>query len=447
MEAKPVTGLGSSAVGVFRKPSTIRTDLRARHFVLAKANVFDTGRTKYLAILERISSQKYTAIMEKLQIIGETHPRFVQLHLPEADVLERTCFEDVPPEDLDVVKNQVLDWRGLEDIVRAAQRRIQKRTIYANDGMESTPDPVMLGELEALSRRQIGIAAVEPPSAGEDVIEELSREAQTPPDIEQQFYELVQRKSPLLKFGQTITVASILNPASGLTKNEQNLMIEALNFTGRSREDMYDHLIPVAEVVVTFYKGKAIAYGVGNEINFQNNGTAERLEYLVATMVRKGFYGRGLQTVVNGIYSIQRKGTPMAMMRSRSAGTIDGFEKHFSGVSYRLDTPDKRRRAREFSRFMGCECDENGIVRDAYETPPHDPERDQEILKALEKRSPRRYNWMATSLEGLGPRDARIYQGRLTRWKKFLFRFYINVIFRLRNRRLERQENAGQDQT
>ena len=442
MEAKPVTGLGSSAVGVFRKPSTIRTDLRARHFVLAKANVFDTGRTKYLAILERISSQKYTAIMEKLQIIGETHPRFVQLHLPEADVLERTCFEDVPPEDLDVVKNQVLDWRGLEDIVRAAQRRIQKRTIYANDGMESTPDPVMLGELEALSRRQIGIAAVEPPSAGEDVIEELSREVLTPPDIEQQIYDLVQRKSPLLRFGQTITVGTIKSPASGLTKTEQELVVDALNFTGRSRQDMYDHLIPVAEVVPVFYRGRAIAFGACNEIHFQNNGTAERLEYLVATQVLKGFYGRGLQTVVNGIYSLQREGYPMSMMRSRSVGTIDGFSRHFSKVSFRLDTPAKMRRAREFARFMGCECDENGIVRNAYETPPHDPERDQQILEALKRNHPKRYNWVMTALEGLGPRDARIFQGKLTWWKKQKFWYAIYVLFKRSVERREKEENA-----
>lgn len=415
------------ASGPARNPSHIMMDLRNRNFIL-------TSR-RQLNVLVDISQPKYNALMRMLAELGSHHAPFVELRLPKAKLLERVAFETVPPKYFDeFIRGQVLDLRQLETVVKTARSRIESDQIWADE--ESTPEPKLLEEIR---RGRLQITEVAPA--------ELPREVPAPADREQAFFELVQRKSPLLKFGQTITVASILNPASGLTKNEQNLMIEALNFTGRSREDMYDHLIPVAEVVVTFYRRKAIAFGVGNEINFQNNGTAERLEYLVATMVRKGFYGRGLQTVVNGIYSIQRKGTPMAMMRSRSAGTIDGFEKHFSGVSYRLDTPDKRRRAREFSRFMGCECDENGIVRDAYETPPHDPERDQEILKALEKRSPRRYNWMATSLEGLGPRDARIYQGRLTRWKKFLFRFYINVIFRLRNRRLERQENAGQDQT
>lgn len=412
------------------------------NFVLAKANVFDTGRTKYLAILERISPQKYTAIMEKLQKIGETHPRFVQLHLPAKEILERTPFEDVPPEELDVVKDQVLDWRGIENIVNEAKRRIQKRTIYANDGMEITPDPVMLGELEALNRRQIGIAAVEPPSAAAEVIEELSREAQTPPDIEQQFYDLVQRKSPLLRFGRTITVGIIRNPSSGLTRDEQDLVIDALNFTCRDRQDMYTHLIPVKAVVVPFYKGKPMAFGAGNEISFQNNGTAERLIYLVATQVRSGFYGQGLQTVVNGIYCLQREGAPLAMMRSRSVGTIIGFRQHFSKVSFRLDTPAKARRAGEFSRFMGCECDENGIVRNAYETPPHDPERDQQILEALKRNHPKRYNWVMTALEGLGPLDARIFQGRLTHRKKLRFKFDIDVLFRLRNRGLERRERV-----
>lgn len=408
-----------------RTPSSVTEDLRARNF--------QPANRRCIAALIGISPQKYRALMGILTDVGRHHPPHVKLRLPNHAVLEAVEFENVPARHFDdFVSGQKLDLRHPERIVAYARGQKERDGIWADE--ESTPKPRLLGEIER-GRVQIEEVAV-------GGMEEPNREVPTPLDVEQQFYQLMQRKSPLLRFGQTITVGTIKSPASGLTKPEQKLVVDALNFTARDREDMYDHLIPVAEVVVVFHQRNPIAFGACNEINFQNNGTAERLEYLVATQVRKGFYGRGLQTVVNGIYSMQREGVPMSMMRSRSVGTIDGFRRHFSGVSFRLDTPAKMRRAHEFARFMGCECDETGIVRNAYETPPHDPERDQQILEALKRNHPKRYNWVMTALEGLGPRDARIFQGRLTRWDKLRFKFDIDVRFRLGARKKEKEDNA-----
>jgi len=399
-------------------------DLRARNFT--------PGDDKCVAALGNSTSGKYMALMRHLLVIGQKHMSMVKLFLPPAEVLEEVDFESVKARYLDNT-GPVLDWRNLETRVLKARSLMEEDTVWA-DG-ESTPDPTTLDDL---NRRMLGIEEVTPVVD----IEELSREALTPPEVDQQFFELVQRKGPLRHFGNTITVGTIKNPSSGLTKAEQDLVIDALNFTGRPRQDMYEHLIPVEELVPVFYEGRPIAFGAGREIDFHNNGTQERLEYLVATQVREGFYGRGLQTVVNGIYCLQRKGAPMAMMRSRSVGTIIGFQQHFSNVSFRLDTPDKARRAGEFSRFMGCECDEHGIVRNAYETSPHDPERDRQILEALRIKYPKRYNWVMTALDGLGPLDARIFQGRLTYQKKLRFKFDIDVLFRLSTRKKDKEYNV-----
>jgi hypothetical protein len=374
------------------------------------------------------------ALMRHLLVIGRKHGSLVNLFLPPAHILEKVDFESVKPRYLDN-SGQVLDLRDIEARVLAARSRMEDDTLWA-DG-ENTPDPTTLDEL---NRRMLKIEDAPPI----EVIEETSREALAPADCEQAFFELTQRKSPLRHFGKTITVGTIKNPSSGLTKDEQNKMIDALNFTGRSQTDMYDHVIPVAEVVVVFKNQKPIAFGVGNEIDFQNNGSTEKLEYLVATMSRKGNYGRGLQTVVNGLFLTKRKQfgrkDPFVMMRTNSVGPMAGFWKYFAGVVWQLFKPADLRRAREFSRFMGCECDENGIVRNAYTTPPTDPVRDEEILKSIERKNPRLYNRIKEVKARLGPQDAQIFIGRINYLRKILIKAYIKIVFRIRNWWQERIE-------
>lgn len=410
-----------------RNVSTVREDLRVRSFT--------PGDSGCIASLVGISRDKYAMVMRQLLQIGQRHGSLVTLYLPPAEILERVELESVKPRYLDN-SGQVLNWSNLEARVREARAKMEEDTRWADDG-ERTPDPTTLDEL---NRRLPGIEKV----GMADEIEVISREALTPPDIEKEFFELVQRKSPLLRFGKTITVGTIKNPASGLTRDEQELVIDALNFTGRSRDDIREHLIKVLEVVVVFHQGRPIAFGAGNEINFQNNGTSEQLEYLVGTMVREGHYGRGLQTVVNGLFLTKRKKilrrSPRIMMRSRAVGTIDGFKKYFSDVNYHLQTEAEHRRAAEFSRFMSGECDNEGVVRNAYDIPPHDPERDRKILEALKIKSPRKYNWVTTAIAGLGEKDARIFQGKLSYWKKIKIWLAINLVFRIKNFRFERKE-------
>ena len=132
--------------------------------------------------------------------------------------------------------------------------------------------------------------------------------------------------------------------------------------------------------------------------------------------------------------------SPFVLARTASVGPIAGFFKYFAKVVYRFLNPAQERRRDEFARFIGCSCDEQGMVRNAYQVPPQDAERDQAILKSLEKESPRDYDRVVTALKDLGPLDAIIIQGVFTYWGKLKGKIFVNIIFRLKNWIRERKE-------
>jgi len=329
-----------------------------------------------------------------------------------------------------VITNPVFFGKENEESVKVELNRLVKAT-----GKK-------IGEIRAKKMRE---AEGEYPQ-----VEEVGKDASIAPEAGAKiktFHDLVRSSIKLSRFGRTLTAGRLYNPST-LSKSDQELIIEALNWKGRSTEDMEQHVINVTELEMVFYKGEPIAFASGKEVDHRNNGRSERMAYLIGTMVKDGFKGRSLQTVVNGMFLVKRwwrykfEGgffkTLRPMMRSRSVSAIAGFLKYFSGVVFTDLKERNKERADAFADSLECECDENGIVHNAYVKPLHDSKRDKEVLSKLKGK---RKKQVLEALSGLGDNDARLFQAKFDLWSAIKTLFFMHVIFRLRNRGFEKRKN------
>ncbi|OGC36956.1 hypothetical protein A2311_04820 [candidate division WOR-1 bacterium RIFOXYB2_FULL_48_7] len=260
----------------------------------------------------------------------------------------------------------------------------------------------------------------------------------SPAEAAEEFRVMMSRKSSLKQYG-IFQVGRITHPGSALNGAEKDLLIDALNWKGREREDMANHLVDVAEIVVVFHNGNPIAFGSGIEIDFQNQGQGERLQYMVGTMAQPDYYGYSLQTLVNGLFLMRSwwrykfEGgllrSPHPIMRTRSVGPAVGFIRYFSNVVYKALAARTLARAVEFNRFMSSDCDREGVARNAYTEPVGDPQRDGEIMASLKKKDRSTYRKLREAFYGLSEYDARTFQGNLNLWNVLKIWFYLNVIF------------------
>jgi hypothetical protein len=260
-------------------------------------------------------------------------------------------------------------------------------------------------------------------------------------------YDLAVSSRKPFRFGKELAATRIYNPST-LPEDDQNLILETLNWQGRTKEDMRDHVINVAELEILFYKGEAVAFASGREVDHRNNGSSERMAYLIGTMVKDEFRGRSMQTLTNALFLMRRwlrykfEGgffKPLRpMMRSRSVPTIAGFLKYFFAVKFEKLEGKDINRAKTFARSLGCDCDDDGVVRNAYKVPVHDSSRDKRVLEGVKPKTRRIIN---AALKGLKDKDARIFQGKFNLLSVLMLYFYLQIIFRIKIRRFEKALN------
>lgn len=277
----------------------------------------------------------------------------------------------------------------------------------------------------------------------------IAKQALPDPDtLALKLFSLVKTKCKIGAYG-AFGVGRIENPAVNITPEDMNLLVDALNWQKRDREDMRKHLSNVTELVIVFCNGIPVAFGTGNEVDFNNMGQQEKHLKMVGTMSRPEFYGHSLQTLVNGLFLLKRRQNfkrdggwnrikaPIVMMRTRSVAPAVGFLQYFSAVKFEDLSGREFERAAEFNRHMGeIACDRHGVVKNAYEEPISDIERDIHIMQNLSKRKPKVHILIAQAFNGLSLLDARTFQGKLRAWDAFKIWLYINVIFKYAHRRL-----------
>ena len=210
---------------------------------------------------------------------------------------------------------------------------------------------------------------------------------------------------------------------------------------------MLGHIDPATELIPVLYRGEGVAFGAGVELPLVNEGRKETLALMIGTMSKPGYKGYGMQTVVNGIFMLGLRlkhfsKAPVAMMRTRQLIPAVGFLRHFSSVKWKALEGRALNRARAFCGHVGGKCDENGVVKNAYEVPlKTDEARDAKILESLRKKDPKIYKIVTEAFAGLSEHDARVFQGKLTWWKAVKFWLYVHIYYGLfKNRKLLKEE-------
>ena len=277
----------------------------------------------------------------------------------------------------------------------------------------------------------------------------LSRE-----EINQRFMEFVRARAKISKFG-IFRTAELSHPVINYTPDEQELLVSALNWSGRDREDMKAHLLRVSNLVVAFHQGKPVAFTSGEAHNFNNQRKPEVHLTIVWVMVDPEYYGYHLQSFIVGLYMIRSWwnfkmdnfwSRLVPIMRTNSVSAASSFMDHFSDVVCDPVTPTQRFRAEKFAHTMGQACDEHGVFKQAYTQPISDTERDQKVLRALSKKNPVKHKRLEKSLGHLTEYDCRTFQGVLT-FKNVLW-FWINcrILFGYQSRKIH-GKNSGQDRS
>lgn len=275
--------------------------------------------------------------------------------------------------------------------------------------------------------------------------------------LEGRLYALAQKRGNLKAIGKKMEIArffpSSLVESSGMS--EKSDLVRGLGWTRRSESDLRKHLLEAAEVTIVFDRGTPISFASVEEGNFSNDRSFERILTMVGTMVRREYYGLGLQTYMYFKLMIRRwlrykfEGglfKPFRLiMRTRSVGAAVGFLEHFSDVKYGALSRSEKRRAFEYSERLGQRCDGEGVVVQAYDKSPRDKERDQVLLNKIERSDPALYRRVNEAINDLPETHARIFQGKWPLWSILRDWLYVRFVLHRRLARFVGQEHADQD--
>lgn len=313
-------------------------------------------------------------------------------------------------------------WDAFDQVIASAIGRIVKDKAVKDVWMEEAR------EIEAMHTEARGIGA------GTFEMQEA------------RLYALAQKRGSLKRISKRMEIARIfpssLVETAGLS--EKTDLVRGLGWTGRTEDDLRKHL-ETEEIAVVFDRGRPISFATVEESNFNNESKHERILTLVGTMVRKGYYGLGLQTYMYFRLMLRRwlrykfeggLAKPLRLiMRTRSVGAAVGFLEHFSEVKFNNLSRTEKRRAFEYSERLGQRCNDEGVVVQAYDKSPRDKERDQVLLNKVERNNPALYRRVNEAINDLPETHARIFQGKWPLWK--IFRDWLYVRFVL-TRRLAR---------
>ena len=234
-------------------------------------------------------------------------------------------------------------------------------------------------------------------------------------------------------------IGTIVNPAK-LPPEIKADLVDELNWLGRDRDDMAQHLVNVDETVIAFRDRQPVAFASIDELSYVHSDARGRkhdamITPLVGTAVLPKYQRQGLHVRLNygllvkrwlrykftaGLFQPFRVGT-----RTRSRIVITTFFRHFQDVKYRDLRPGEREAREVMAKYFNCAVDENGLVRNAYEKTIGHEENGRFM--------PRPANRVDQALEGLGENDARIFIGKITaggfvknvaaNWLRKIFRF------------------------
>lgn len=322
-------------------------------------------------------------------------------------------------------------WDSFDQVIASAIGRIIKNKAVKDVWLEETR------EIEAMHTESPGIGA------GTSEMQEA------------RLYALAQKRGSLKRIGKRMEIARIfpssLVETAGLS--EKTDLVRGLSWTGRTEEDLRKHL-ETEEIAVVFDRGRPISFATVEESNFNNESRYERILTLVGTMVRKGYYGLGLQTYMYFRLMLRRwlrykfEGglfKPLRLvMRTRSVGPAVGFLQHFSEVKFDNLSRTQQRRAFEYSERLGQRCDGEGVVAQAYDKSPRDKERDQVLLNKVEKNNPALYRRVNEAINDLPETHARIFQGKWPLWSILRDWLYVRFVLHRRLARFVSQEHADQ---
>jgi|GEM_PF-4111740 hypothetical protein len=272
-----------------------------------------------------------------------------------------------------------------------------------------------------------------------------------PDELSGRLFATVSRKCVLRRYG-IFSVARVSSPASNLSSEEKRLIADALNWQRRSRADMIAHIANINELIIVFLEGKPVTFYAGQELDFNNDGRLEKMLVITGVMNRPDLHGYRIQAFVTGLSMLRAWlrhkllggwagffRAPLVIMRTRTEWTAADFIDFFGAVKWQKLTGGDLARAREFARYMGQECDDDGVFRNAYSQPLGDPEKGKVFMERLAQRNPQLHQKLTAAFVNLSPLDCRIFQGVLTLRAVLKFLIYTQVIFPRQNRKPREQ--------
>jgi len=233
-----------------------------------------------------------------------------------------------------------------------------------------------------------------------------------------QVYDFVFRRSVLQPY-HGFEIGRVENP-SKLPTSISNALLTELNWLGRDRADMYAHAVSVDDLALAFKDERPVAFASVDELPFaysQINGRRRQGQVvpLVGTAVDPSFQAQDLAVRLNYTLLAWRwlhykfSGgwiKPFYIgVRTRNPIVVAILHKYFSGVKYvRLGLEELEAR-RAIAEYYKCQVKIDGVVEGAYE---------EAIGNTADYRGGGRLGEkVKDALEGLGPKDARIFIFRL----------------------------------